>query len=153
MTDAEARIARTLRAPYARIFQHDPESGAFTASVLEFPGCVTDGDSVEEANANLEEAIAGWVETELELGHDIPRPLADRDYSGRITVRLGPALHERATLLAQDEGISLNRWLSAAIASYAGEQPGSRRPEHAVASAAQFNDPPAAYGSEAGEPS
>lgn len=50
-----------------------------------------------------------WLEAELEQGHEIPTPLAERGHSGRITVRLGPALHARAAQLSAQEGISLNR--------------------------------------------
>ena len=118
----EERIAEILRAPYARIFQHDPESDVYTATVLEMPGVITEGEGAEEANRMLEEAMAGWVEIELERGHDIPKPLAERNQSGSLSLRLGPALHERAVMLAAEEGISLNRWLSAAVAAYSGER-------------------------------
>ena len=118
----KTQIADLLQAPYARVFQPDPEDGGYTATVLELPGVITEGDTLEEANTMLEEAMALWLEAELEQGHEIPTPLAEREHSGRITVRLGPALHGRAARLSAQEGISLNRWLSAAVAAYAGER-------------------------------
>ena len=121
----QERIERLLEAPWARVFQWDAASQVFTATVVEIPGAITEGETLDGANAMLNEAMGLWLEAELERGHDIPTPLAERDFSGRITVRLGPGLHERAVLLAAQENISLNRWISAAVAAYAGERAGA----------------------------
>ena len=116
-----ASVADTaLRAPYARVLQRE-EAGGFSCQVLEFPGCFSSGDSAEEAMANLEEAMALWVESETARGHDIPEPLETREFSGRMTLRLPPSLHRRAARVAELERISLNRLLTAAIAAYVGE--------------------------------
>ncbi len=121
-TTAKEAIERALMGPYARVLRKD-EDGTFAAEVLEFPGCLTSGDTADEAMANLDEAIEGWVETLLESGEDLPTPLSDREYSGRLTLRLLPSLHRQAATLAQSENVSLNRWLAAAIAHYAGMGP------------------------------
>lgn len=36
---------------------HNDETGGFWAEVKELPGCITQGDSVEEVEANAKEAI------------------------------------------------------------------------------------------------
>jgi predicted RNase H-like HicB family nuclease len=36
--------------------------GGYSAIVPCFPGCVTEGDTIEELKANLLEAIEGWFE-------------------------------------------------------------------------------------------
>ena len=59
-----------------------------------------------------------WIESELEAGQPIPSPLDPQTFSGRVTLRLPPSVHQRAAILAELEGVSLNRLLSAAIASY-----------------------------------
>lgn len=117
--NAQARIAESLAEPYTRVCRIW-EDGRFAAEVLEFPGCFASGDTAAEAMEQLEDAMASWIQGELEDGHDIPEPTLG-PYSGRISVRLGPRLHERAAQLAHAEGISLNRWLTTAIATYAGE--------------------------------
>lgn len=38
------------------------EEGGFTAYVPALPGCISEGDSVEEALANIQEAIALYLE-------------------------------------------------------------------------------------------
>lgn len=112
--------SRAVAARYSRLLVREKEGG-YSAEVLEFPGCYATGETADEAMDNLDAAIAGWVESELEQGHDIPEPFGDDEVSGRLTLRLPPSLHRRALMLAAVEKISLNRFLTAAIARYVGE--------------------------------
>jgi predicted RNase H-like HicB family nuclease len=41
---------------------HPSEEGGFWAEVPSLPGCVTQGESIEELRFNLKEAIQGWLE-------------------------------------------------------------------------------------------
>lgn len=137
----EARIDEAVRAalaaPYTRLLTRE-DDGGYSASVLELPGCYTSGDTAEETMEMLDEAIELWVAVEVEDGHDIPPPSRAVEFSGRITLRLIPSIHERAAQMAQHEGVSLNRYLANAISFYVGlgsPQPApaptatSRRPE------------------------
>lgn len=63
-----------LRLPYTRILESD-ETGGWWARVLELEGCFSEGDTPDEANRNLSEAMSLWIEVELERGHEIPEPL------------------------------------------------------------------------------
>ena len=49
-------------------------------------------------------------------GETPPEPLADRAYSGRFVVRLPPETHRELVLQAAEEGVSLNRLVSARLA-------------------------------------
>ena len=40
---------------------HVAEEGGFWAEVPALPGCVTEGESMEEVMANLKDAIEGWL--------------------------------------------------------------------------------------------
>ena len=40
---------------------HDAEEGGYWAEVPALPGCVTEGDTIEELHANLKEAIRGCL--------------------------------------------------------------------------------------------
>lgn len=52
-----------------------PESdGGYTVMIKDLPGCISQGDSLEEAIQNIQEAKAAWIETALELNDDIPLP-------------------------------------------------------------------------------
>lgn len=113
------RVEAALRAPYARILRRE-EDGGYSCEVLELPGCYSTGDNAEQAMTNLDEAIALWVESEIEVGNAIPPPLDIDQHSGRLTLRIPPSLHERAVTRAAAERVSLNRLLSSAIASHLG---------------------------------
>jgi len=43
------------------------EEGGFTVTVPDLPGCVTQGDTIEEAVGNAKEAIEGHLEALTEL--------------------------------------------------------------------------------------
>ncbi|GBF78627.1 type II toxin-antitoxin system HicB family antitoxin [Aphanothece sacrum] len=41
---------------------HPAEEGGYWAEVSALPGCVTEGDSMDEVINNLRDAILGWLE-------------------------------------------------------------------------------------------
>ena len=41
---------------------HEAEEGGYWAEVPAFPGCISEGDNLEELKSNLKEAITGWLE-------------------------------------------------------------------------------------------
>lgn len=117
-----------LAAPYSRIVIPDVDSGTFTSRILEFPGCVAQGDTVQAAYANLELAAESWLEAALEMGQQIPEPAAAETYSGRVLVRFPKSLHRRASEAAACDATSLNQFILAAVAERVGAQ---ARLEHA----------------------
>ena len=56
---------------YRVLLRREPE-GAFTAIVPSLPGCVTGGDTMEEAIAMANEAISGYIESLRAHGEPIP---------------------------------------------------------------------------------
>jgi antitoxin HicB len=42
------------------------------------PGCMSQGDTLEEAMMNIEEARVAWIETAWECGDAIPLPSVKR---------------------------------------------------------------------------
>lgn len=45
---------------------HEAEEGGFWAEVPALPGCVSQGETIEEVVVNIREAIAGWLDAEVE---------------------------------------------------------------------------------------
>ena len=45
-----------------RAIIHLAEEGGYWAEVPALPGCVTEGDTMEEVMANLQDAIVGWLD-------------------------------------------------------------------------------------------
>ncbi|WP_320202210.1 type II toxin-antitoxin system HicB family antitoxin [Agrobacterium sp. rho-13.3] len=52
----------------------DEDGGGYVVSVPDLPGCMSDGETYEEAGHNVEDAIACWLEAAGELGRDAPVP-------------------------------------------------------------------------------
>ena len=40
---------------------HEAEEGGYWAEVPALPGCMTQGETLEELKQNLEEAVQGWL--------------------------------------------------------------------------------------------
>ena len=55
-----------------RIRLEKEEEGGYTVIVPALSGCVTFGDTVEEAIAMAKEAIEGYIETLIDLGKEVP---------------------------------------------------------------------------------
>lgn len=110
-----------LNKAYARRLIPD-ESGGFVASIQEFPGCIAEGDTADDAIKNLEEAAASWVEVALSNGYEIRDPVSFYGYSGKIALRIPRGLHKQVAELAELEDTSVNQLLVAAIANYAGSK-------------------------------
>jgi len=41
---------------------HSAEEGGYWAEVPALPGCITEGDSMDEVINNIQDAIQGWLE-------------------------------------------------------------------------------------------
>jgi len=56
---------------YTAVFEPAPEGG-FTVSVPALPGCISEGDTYEEALANIRDAVEGYIAVLKEDGDPIP---------------------------------------------------------------------------------
>jgi antitoxin HicB len=56
----------------------EEDGGGFLATVPELPGCMSDGDTREEALHNVEDAIATWLYCAKKMGQEIPEPRVHR---------------------------------------------------------------------------
>lgn len=50
------------------------DGGGFLATVPDLPGCMSDGETPEEAISNVRDAIAVWIEAAQEMGRPVPPP-------------------------------------------------------------------------------
>ena len=67
------QVEAILLRPYHRVISGEPVEG-YLGEVPELPGCLTAGETAEEALRNLHEAMAVWVESALAHGDPIPEP-------------------------------------------------------------------------------
>ena len=56
------------------------EEGGFNVTVPALPGCVTQGETFDEAVAMAREAIELWIEHLTERGRPIPHDTSDRQH-------------------------------------------------------------------------
>jgi len=57
---------------YTIILHPDTEEGGYTVTVPALPGCVTQGETLEEAIAMAKDAIRLYIETLIDEGEPIP---------------------------------------------------------------------------------
>jgi predicted HicB family RNase H-like nuclease len=58
------------------------------------------------------EGLVSEVLSDLEAeGAELPQPLAERSFSGKLNLRLGSHLHRRVALEAAEAGLSINSYL------------------------------------------
>ncbi len=137
-----------LGLPYSVELRQEPDEGWFV-HVREWPGCMSQADTAEEALANIREVIPLWLEGALESDYEIPEPRGADDYSGRFMIRVPRSLHRCLAELAEREAISLNLLVNVALTAFVGQErqgkaaeaPQARvvlRPDFAVARSASI---------------
>jgi predicted RNase H-like HicB family nuclease len=62
------------------LFWSDSDN-AYIAEVPELPGCMADGETAQQALANVEVIVAEWIETAQELGREVPKPKGRLKYA------------------------------------------------------------------------
>ena len=63
-----------MQLPYKMEFVEDKEEGGYTVVFPELPGCLTCGDTIQEAYDNAVEAKREWIHAAIEEGRIIPEP-------------------------------------------------------------------------------
>ena len=99
-----------LKIPYRLEIIPDTEEGGFVASYPELPGCITCGETAEQAAANASDAKKAWLEAALEEGLDIAEPDSENSFSGQFKIRIPKSLHKQLAEQSKREGISMNQY-------------------------------------------
>ncbi|MDN5873203.1 MAG: type II toxin-antitoxin system HicB family antitoxin [Sinobacteraceae bacterium] len=96
------------------------EGGGWLITFPDLPGCMSDGETPEEAMSNGRDAIAAWIEAMRASGRDIPIP-GDAP-SGKFIARVPRSMHARLSARAKQEGVSMNALVSAFLAESLGRR-------------------------------
>ena len=96
------------------------DDGSYVAEVVEMPGCLAAGDDPNEAIELLRDSFSLWIEEAGVAGRPVPRP-ARAGPNGRLLLRLPKSLHARVAQAAAREGVSVNAFVTAAVAERVGE--------------------------------
>ena len=103
-----------------------PEEGSgFLMSFPDLPGCISDGETIEEAIHNGRDAFLAWISARADMGKEIPRPAyrvpeTETSMSGKFVQRVPKSLHAKLAVLAKQEGVSLNTLVLTFIAEGVG---------------------------------
>lgn len=111
-----------LTVPYAVRVYREPDGSGFTAEIPDLPGCITCADTLDEVWALIDDAKRGWLELALADGDPIPEPAPplEEQASGKFTVRVPRSLHRKLSEEARREGVSLNQFVTVALAETVG---------------------------------
>ena len=95
------------------------EGGGYLVEYPDIPGCMSDGETIEEAIANGKEALRDCLGVFRESGRKIPRPGVE---AAQWRQRLPRTLYMKLTERAKSEGVSMNSLVTAMIGRAIGSQ-------------------------------
>ena len=106
-------IEQYMKLPYKIEIIPDTEEGGYGVCIPDLPGCMSTGNTINEAIHNIEDAKKEWLSTAIEDGLTIPEPSYETDlsaYSGQFKLRIPKSLHRSLSEHAKKEGISMNQY-------------------------------------------
>lgn len=106
--------------PY-KIVLYPADEGGYVAEIPELPGCITQGDDLQDTMDMIADAKAAWLDIALQDQKAIPEPIHDDQYSGKYVVRIPKTLHRELAEKAKAEKVSLNQLTTYLLASSVGK--------------------------------
>lgn len=102
----------------------EDEGGGYLITFPDLPGCMSDGETPEEAIKNGMDAVKSWLETAREFNDPVPKP--GESGSGRFVTLVPRSLHARLVARAKQEGVSMNVLVTAFLAESLGKREAHR---------------------------
>jgi predicted HicB family RNase H-like nuclease len=91
------------------------EDKEFVGLCVEFPSLSWLAASPELALKGIRKVVEEAIKDMKNCGESPPEPLSCRKFSGKFLVRIPPEIHRSLAIEAEEEGISLNRLVSAKL--------------------------------------
>jgi antitoxin HicB len=107
-----------LNLPWSYRFEWSEVDNCYVASIDELKGCMSDGETIEEATAMIKDALKSYIDCSLHHGDQIPEPVKILDFKGKIHFRTTPQKHYMLDKKAKACGDSMNDVINAAIDYY-----------------------------------
>ena len=92
------------------------EDKEYVGLCAEFPSLSWLARTPEAALKGIRKVVADVVKDMQESGDPVPDPIASRQYSGKLMVRVPPEVHRKLAVQAAEAGVSLNRLASSKLA-------------------------------------
>ncbi|MDE3068442.1 MAG: toxin-antitoxin system HicB family antitoxin [Verrucomicrobiota bacterium] len=102
-------------ARYTKFVEWSDEDDCFIGRCPEIMAGGVHGNDEAKVYAELCQAVEEMIETIHADGHELPKPLAVKKFSGKFVLRLEPALHRRLAAKALAAGESLNSFCADAL--------------------------------------
>ena len=93
-----------------------PEDQEYVGLCAEFPSLSYLDENMTAALNGIVEVVKQVVDDMMANDEPIPTPIAEKSYSGKFQVRIPPHQHRLLAIRAAEEGVSLNRYISAKLA-------------------------------------
>ncbi len=92
-----------------------PDDQEYVGLCVEFPSLSWLAESPEASLDGIRKIVAEVVQNMSSKGESPPLPLSSKKFSGKFVVRIPPNVHRQLAIKAAEEGISLNRLISAKL--------------------------------------
>lgn len=93
------------------------EDGEHVGLCAEFPSLSYLDKTPEDALNGIRRIVADVMADMQDNGERVPEAIADKNFSGVFNVRIPPMLHRALAIQAAEQDVSLNRLVSAKLAS------------------------------------
>ncbi len=92
------------------------EDQEYVGLCTEFPSLSWLTETQESALEGIRQLVANVISDMKKNREKIPVPISIRKYSGKFIVRIPPEVHRKLAEIAAEEGVSINRLVSARLA-------------------------------------
>ena len=92
------------------------EDREYVGLCAEFPSLSWLAATRTGALEGIEKVVSETIDDMLAQGETPPQALAEKNFSGKLVLRMTPEQHRRLAIGAMEEGVSLNRYLCARLA-------------------------------------
>lgn len=88
----------------------EEDGGGYLMTFPDLPGCMSDGDTLDEVLANGRDAFNSWIAAQVDMKRPIPEPTRYNEDGKpvKFVQRLPRSLHASLQARAKAEGVSLN---------------------------------------------
>lgn len=112
--DLDYYMALNYPTEFQKITEDDGET-YYRITIPKLPGLIAYGDSINDGLNELKEAKKAWFASCIRRKVRIPEPV-NKNYSGKLLVRMPKSLHAQLAQEAEEENVSLNSFIVSKLA-------------------------------------